>query len=76
MIPTRIFEKIVDYVDTFESLNEGKHPLLPNIIDILYKHKIEIDAYLGKPHKSKANTFNMLHTTEDSSINQERFCTI
>ena len=76
VVPIRIFEKIVDYVDTFESLNEGKHPLLPNIIDILYKHKIEIDAYLGKTHKSKANTFNMLQTTEDGSVNQERFCTI
>ena len=76
VIPTRIFEKVVDYVDTFESLNEGKHPLLPNIIDILYKHNKEIDAYLGKTHKSKANTFNMLQTTDDGSINQERFCTI
>ena len=76
VIPTRIFEKLIDYVDTFESLNEGKHPLLPNIIDVLYKYKLEINAYLGKTHKSKANTFNMLQTTEDSNINQERFCTI
>ena len=75
VISPRVQEKLIDYVDTFESLIEGKHPLLSNIIDILYKYKLEIDAYLGKTHKSKTNSF-MLQTTEDGSINQERFCTI
>ena len=76
VIPPRVQEKLIDYVDTFESFNEGKHPLLPNIIDILYKYKVEINAYLGNTHKSKAHTLNMLQNTEDCSTNQERFCII
>ena len=75
VIPPRIQEKLYDYVDSYESLNDGKHPLLPNIIDILYKYKVEIDAYLGKTGK-RGNNFNMLQTTEDVSANQERYCTI
>ena len=74
VIPPIIQEKLNDYVDSYESLNKGKHPLLPNIIDTLYKYKVEVDAYFGKTNKSKSN--NILQTTENGSVNQERYCTI
>jgi len=76
VFPPRITEKINDFVETFETLNNGDHPLLPNIVDMVYKYKGEIDAFMSKGQKSKAMVFNVLQTEDDNGDKLERFCTI
>ena len=57
VVPKRVFEKLMDFIDSYEILKEGKYPPLPVLVDYVYKHRTEIDAHMAKCFKGNKYNF-------------------
>ena len=47
ILPKRVLEKLLDFLDSYEIIHKGKYPELPTLVDFIYKYCQEIDAHIS-----------------------------
>ncbi len=65
ILPKRIFEKLLDFLDSYEVINQGEYPPLPKLVDFIYKFRTEIDAHMAKTYKG--SKYNFAQTNESDN---------
>ena len=62
ILPKRILEKLLEFLDSYEMIHSGKFPELPVLVDFIYKFRQEIDGHMAKTYKS--SKYNFVQTNE------------
>ena len=60
-----IFEKLLDFLDSYEVINQGEYPPLPKLVDFIYKFRTEIDAHVAKTYKGSKYNFAQTNASYD-----------
>jgi len=58
-------EKLLDFLDSYEVINQGEYPPLPKLVDFIYKFRTEIDAHMAKTYKG--SKYNFAQTNESDN---------
>ena len=65
ILPKRVFEKLLEFLDSYEIIHKGKYPELPTLVDFIYKFKSEVDAHMAKNYKGPKYNFAQTNESED-----------
>ena len=68
ILPKRIFEKLIDFLDKYEVIHQGKYPDLPLLVDFIYKFRQEINEHMEKTYKG--SKYNFVQTNESDDENE------
>ena len=63
VVPKRVYEKLLEFLDSYELLHNGRYPELPILVDFVYKYRQEIDTFMSKNYKG--HKFNFAQTESD-----------
>ena len=76
ILPKRVYEKLIDFLDGFEALNKGKYPTLPMLVDFIYKYRQEIDAHMAKNYKQAKYNFATHESDDENETVEKANCAI
>ena len=65
ILPKRVFEKLLEFLDSYEIIHKGKYPELPTLVDFIYKFKSEVDAHMAKNYKGPKYHFAQTNESEN-----------
>jgi len=65
ILPKRVFEKLLEFLDSYEIIHKGKYPELPTLVDFIYKFKSEVDAHMETNYKGQKYNFAQTNESED-----------
>ena len=68
ILPKRIFEKLIEFLDKYEIIYQGKYPDLPLLVDFIYKFRQEINEHMEKNYKG--SKYNFVQTNESDDENE------